>query len=161
LFTFRCTRKLIKSLKADIDTSPPPPTTQLGDWYGNTHNPGHSRNIMFTSELSLLSVVMPLRERKSLLQNFRLRLAELLEVFGVAEDQIKNELDEMEEFSISTTASRSILASMRDLKINADFYVWRYPEASLLDLEIRLAQIPCGPLDMAFPYEVAVGLLLK
>jgi hypothetical protein len=116
---------------------------------------------MFTSELSLLSVVMPLRERKSLLQNFRLRLAELLEVFGVAEDQIKNELDEMEEFSISTTASRSILASMRDLKINADFYVWRYPEASLLDLEIRLAQIPCGPLDMAFPYEVAVGLLLK
>ena len=103
---------------------------------------------------------MPLRERKSLLPSFHSRLAELLEAFGVAEDQIDSELGEMEEFSISTTSSRSILASMRDLQINADYYVWRYPNASLLDLEIKLAQIPCGPLNMAFPSHVAIGLLM-
>ena len=103
---------------------------------------------------------MPLRERKSLLPSFRSRLAELLEVFGVTEDQIDDELAEMDRFSISTTASRSILASMRDLLINADYYFWENPDASLLDLEVMLAQIPCGPLDMAFPSEVAIGLLL-
>jgi hypothetical protein len=160
LFTFRCTRKLIKALGSELDASPPLPTTRLGDWYGNTFNPGHKRYMIFTSELSLLSVVLPLRERKSLLPSFRSRLAKLLDAFGVYEDQIEDELGEMEEFSISTTSSRSILASMRDLQINADYYVWQFPDASLLDLEIRLAQIPCGPLDMAFPSEVAIGLLL-
>jgi len=160
LFTFLSTRKLIKALGSEINPSPPLPTTRLGDWYGNTFNPGHKRYMIFTSELSLLSVVIPLRERKGLLHNFRSRLAELLEAFGVADDQIDSELGEMEEFSISTTSSRSILASMRDLQINADSYVWRYPDASLLDLEIKLAQIPCGPLNMAFPSHVAIGLLL-
>ena len=160
MFTFLSTRKLIKALRSEINPSPPLPTTRLGDWYGNTFNPGHNRYMIFTNELSLLSVVMPLRERKSLLHSFRSRLSELLDAFGVDEDQIDGELGEMEEFSISTTTSRSILASMRDLQINADYYVWRYPDASLLDLEIKLAQIPCGPLNMAFPSQVAIGLLL-
>jgi len=160
LFTFRCTRKLIKTLDADLDTSPSPPTTRLGDWYGNVYFRGHSRLLIFISELSLLSVVMHLRERQTLLPSFRSRLSELLQALGVSEDQIVNELEQMETFSIATTVSRSILASMRDLLINADYYLSMNPDASLLDFELMLSQIPCGPLDMAYPREVAVGLLL-
>ena len=73
MFTFRYTRKLIRSYKVDIEPSPPLPTMRLGDRYGNIFFPCHSRLMIFTSELPLLSVAMPLREGKGLLFSFRSR----------------------------------------------------------------------------------------
>lgn len=160
MFSFRCTRTLLKKLDEDVVETPPSPTTRLGDWYGNTFFPGQARYVIFVSELSLLSVVMPLRERKKLLLNFQSRLRELLTALSMTEDQIEAELRETETYAVAPTISRSILGSMNDLVLNADDYVQSHREPTLLELELMLAEIPCGPLDMAYPAEVAIGLLL-
>ena len=134
-------------------------TTQLGDWYGNTFFVLHHRLMMFVSEKSLLSVFMPLKERAKLLPNFRSRLSTLLLYLGVEEKNVLRELAEMNDAIVAKTASPSVLGSMNDFTYNAKDLFWRYEGFSLLDLELWLAETPCGPLEYGSPDQVAPELL--
>ena len=159
MFSFKCTRKLIKRLGASVAIHPPEATTLLGDWYGNVFFVGHQRLMMFVSDKALLPVFMPLRERDKLLPNFRSRLSTLLLHLGVQERNIFEELAEMEEAVVAKTASPSMLGSMNDFAQSAKIFFKRYESFSLLDLELRLAETPCGPLDHRSPNQVAPELL--
>lgn len=134
-------------------------TTRLGDWYGNVFFVMQHRLMMFVSDKSLLSVFMPLKERVKLLPNFRSRLSTLLLYLGVEEQNVLRELAEMEDAIVAKTASPSVLGSMNDLTHSAKDFFWRYEGFSLLDLELWLAQTPCGPLDYRSPDQVAPELL--
>ncbi len=61
MFTLRCTRTLLKRLRAQPNASPPPPTTRLGDWYGNLLYTRPQQLVICVSERSLLPVVVPSR----------------------------------------------------------------------------------------------------
>jgi hypothetical protein len=115
--------------------------------------------MMFVSDKSLLPVFMPLKERVKLLPNFRSRLSTLLLYLGVEEQNVIRELAEMEDAIVAKTASASVLGSMNDLTLNAKDFFWRYEGFSLLDLELWLAETPCGPLDYGSPDQVAPELL--
>jgi hypothetical protein len=80
---------------------------------------------------------------------------------GVPPAIIQSELDEMKDRAVAKTHSRSILASMRDLSLNARWILAQAPSASPLEVSSQLAMVPCGPLAMAFPAEEAIALLLK
>jgi len=159
MFSFRCTRKLIKRLGAPVVLQPQSATTRLGDWYGNTFFVLHHRLMMFVSEKSLLPVFMPLKERAKLLPNFRSRLSTLLLYLGVEEQNVLRELAEMNDAIVAKTASPSVLGSMNDFTLNAKDLFWRYEGFSLLDLELWLAETPCGPLNYRSPDQVAPELL--
>ncbi len=161
MFTFRCTQKLIKRLGLSVISNPPNPTTQLGDWYGNVLFIRHHRLMMFVSDRSLLPVIMPIRERQNLLFNFRTRLSTLLLQLGVEERLVSDELNRMEEAVIAPTASPSVLGSMNDFTQNAKVYFQMHDDFRLLDLELWLAEAPCGPLDYRSPNEVAPALLAR
>jgi len=135
MFTFRCTQKLIKRLSLPVISNPPNPTTQLGDWYGNVLFIRHHRLMMFVSDRSLLPVIMPIRERQNLLINFQKRLSTHLMQLGIEERFVFDELDQMDEYVIAPTASPS------------------------LDLELWLAETPCGAMDYRSPNQVAPELL--
>jgi len=114
---------------------------------------------MFVSERSLLPVLMPLRERNQLLPNFRARLAELLLHLEVSEKDVALELSEMTEAVIARTANPSVLGHMNDFTQNAKVYMQMHDNFSLLDLELWLAETPCGPKEYRYPNELASQLL--
>jgi hypothetical protein len=161
MFTFRCTQKLIKRLSLSVVSNPPNPTTRLGDWYGNVLFIRHHRLIIFISDRSLLPVIMPIRERQPLLFNFRTRLSALLLQLGAEEHLVSDELNRMEETVIAPTASPSVLGSMNDFTQNAKVYFQMHDDFRLLDLELWLAEAPCGPLDYRPPNQVAPALLAR
>ena len=138
---------------------PPQPTTRLGDWYGNVLFSRYHRLIIFVSERSLLPVIVPLRERKLLLPNFRSRLSELLFHLDVSEKAISFELAEMSQASIARTANPSVLGTMNDFMRSAKAYIQMHDDFDLLDLELWLAETPCGPKVYRYPDKLAPHLL--
>ena len=160
MFTFRCTKTLIKKLGLPVIPDPPVPTTRLGDWYGNTLNIGRQRLILFTSDRSLLPVIMPLRERHDMLKNFKLRLAMLLIHLDVDTHLVSAELDQMESVVIARTASRSVLGSMNDFALIAKSYLID-GDTDLQYVNQRLARLPCGPIDYQSPDHLAPELLSR
>lgn len=159
MFAFRCTRRLLNALHAEPVEVPAGPTTRLGDWYGNVLFVEHHRLVMFVSGRSLLTVLLPLRERENLLANFRSRLAELLVTFGAPEGIVTAELAEMGKAEIATALDASLLGSLRDLARSAKAYLRTYPDCELIDVELELAESPCGPLPLTFPSHSALKLL--
>ena len=159
MFSFRCTRRLIDKLQVSAVVNPPQPTNRLGDWYGNILFIGHHRLIIFVSEQSLLPVIMPLREQKQLLPNFHLRLSELLLRLHVSEKAVSNELAEMRKASYALTSNRSVLGTMNDFAKNAGIYIQMHDDFNLLDLELWLAETPCGPKVYRYPNKLAPQLL--
>ena len=138
---------------------PPQPTNRLGDWYGNVLFSGHHRLIIFVSEQALLPVIMPLRERLQLLPNFLSRLSELLFHLNVSEKAVSLELAEMKEVSITRTSNPSVLGTINDFIRSAKIYIQIHKDFSLLELELWLAETPCGPKVYRYPNKLAPQLL--
>ncbi|MDF1512669.1 MAG: hypothetical protein P1S60_02550 [Anaerolineae bacterium] len=159
MFAFRCTKKLIQKLGLPVIPDPPPPTTRLGDWYGNVLNAGRQRLMIFVSDRSLLSIVMPLRERHDLLKNFKLRLAMQLLHLDIDAQLVSTELDQMETVVIAPTANRSVLGSMNDFSIMAKDHLYYKPDMDHHHLSRILGKTPCSPLDYNSPERLAPELL--
>jgi hypothetical protein len=115
--------------------------------------------MMFVSDRSLLPVIMPIRERQNLLINFQKRLSTHLMQLGIEERFVVDELDQMDEYVVAPTASPSVLGSMNDFTQNAKVYFKMHDNISLLDLELWLAEAPCGAMDYRSPNQVAPELL--
>ena len=156
VFTLRCTRKLLKRLQASPGVDLDPPTTRLGDWYATLVYERTEQLVLCVSERSLLPVVLPAKEARTLVPRFRDALAELLAGLGVPPDEIERERAEMADVRIGRTASRQILGSMNDF-LRALSY--RPPGRSLLDESRQLAEAPCGPIGMRSPDELTVEML--
>ena len=161
MYTARCTRKVLQALHLPAAAQERPPSTALGDWYVNFIHTRNHRLVHFVSDRSLLSVVVPVKTLKTALDRHIDSLRELLDDMGVNPAIVQAEMAEMGERAVATTMSRSVLASMRDLALNARWTLEQAPRISCLELSRELSQIPCGPLEMAFPSEVAIRLLLK
>ena len=161
MYTARCTRKVLQAMHMPAAVQEEPPSTALGDWYVNFINMRNHRLVHFVSDRSLLSVLVRVRTLKTALDRHIASLHDLLEELGVPPAIIQAELDEMRQRAVAKTQSRSVLASMRDLALSARWILAKAPRASPLEISHELARVPCGPLAMAFPAEVAIGLLLK
>ena len=161
MYTVRCTRRLLRRMRADISHEELVPSTALGDWYANQLNVGSIRLVHFMSDRSLLSVIVPFKTVKTVTDRHIVALRELLEELGLDPSLIGAELNEMQSRSIGKTQSRSALGSMRDLAINAWWFIDRNPQASMLEIAYQLAEVPCGPLGMAYPREVAATLMVE
>jgi hypothetical protein len=138
-----------------------PPSTALGDWYVNFIQTLNHRLVHFVSDRSLLSVVIPVRTLKTALDRHLLALRELLEALHIMPAVVEAELAQMQDRAVAATRSRSVLASMRNLSLNARCILAASPGIDPLELSRELSQIPCGPLGMGIPADVAVALLLE
>jgi len=161
MYTARCTRKVLQAMHLPAAAQDQPPSTALGDWYLNFINTRNQRLVHFMSDRSLLSVLVPVRTLKTVLDRHIASLHDLLEDLGVPPAIIQAELDEMGQRAVAKTQSRSVLASMRDLALNARWILARTPGATPLEVSHELAEVPRGPLAMAFPAEAAIALLTQ
>ena len=164
MYTLRCTKPLfarLGPLTKPGDGPPPSATTALGDWYANRLNIGHHRLVLCTNERSLLCVVVPAKDLPRLPERLVQSLAQLLRRIGVPPSVVAKEVREMQWVRFDRTASRSVLSSMNDFAIAAHWFFRRPANVVYLDeLDWRLSETPCGPLDYQEPRERARQLLL-
>lgn len=65
----------------------------------------------------------------------------------------------MEALGFARTASRIVLGSMNDLAYQARAALDVQPDITLSTLAVTLSQVPCGPIGMRHPSDVALALL--
>lgn len=109
------------------------------------------------SEKTLLPVLIPARELGSLVPRLREAVGEVLQALKVPDAAIRDEQREMTSAVIGKTASRQVLGSMNDFVTMLEAYRGSITAAPvLLDLALRLAGTPCGPLRMNCPRDETV-----
>ena len=157
MFTMRCTRALLKRLKASPEPSPPVPTTKLGDWYANLLHTRPQQLILCVSEKTLLPVVMPAKGTEPVAVRLTAGAGEMLRAIGISERVVDVELAAMAEAKISTTASRTVLGSMNDFAFMLESHLAQ--GGTLMEMALRLAESPCSPIGMNSPREATRELL--
>jgi hypothetical protein len=160
VYTIRGTRQFLKRIGALGPCGRQASTTALGDWYCKHVRAGPQQLVLFTSDRSLLCVVLPARGLKTVI-NERLSegLGAVLRALSVAPAAISRELHEMREFDVAGTENRSVLGSMNDFAVAVQYRLEGRENLPLVALALELARTPCRPLEYAFPAEVATRTL--
>ena len=146
VFVVHITKKLLERLRpaalVDPETSS---TTMLGSWYATVLF-WRPRIALLVNEATLLPVLLPLAPAVTLLDRFPALLATVLAAHGLGDDVIASELAAMDRYELAKTANRSVVGVMNEFARLAE--VFRDDEAAVdaLDLAVRLAATPCGPL---------------
>jgi len=116
----RCTKKLLARTGPAAEVVPPS-TTRLGDWYANLLYTRQGQLILCAAERTLLPVLVPARDAKSLPQRLAHAAGQILAAIGVPPALIEAELKEMADVSIARTANRQVLGSMNDFAFVAGY----------------------------------------
>jgi hypothetical protein len=141
----RATKKLLDRLGPPSPVDGAASTTLLGDWYA-TCLFWRPQVALLVSEVTLLPVLMPLAPAATLLARFGPQLAVVLAAHGTPQPVIDTELPQMAETRLAKTANRSIVGIMNEFRYLAEAWREDEPTPDLLQLALRLATTPCGPL---------------
>ncbi len=156
MYTLRCTARLQKRVGPITEVLREAPTTVLGDWYGTlVHAPG-MQLVLLTSERTLLPVIVPAREARTLQARFPPALAEVLAGLRVSPPLIDREVHGMSESRTGKTASRQVLGTMNDFQRMLPYHLAR--DRSLIELSLKLAEAPCSPIGMRSPDDLTQEL---
>ena len=158
LYSLRCTKKLLKRIGAPPSGNVLAPTTVLGDWYANILFAKPQQLVLCISERTLLPVVLPAKQPAGLPERLRVELPRMLQLLGVSSQAIAEELEQMRQHQIEPTQSKSALGSLNDFMYHLSWGLKDHPGLSLLEHSLRLAEIPCKPLEYSFPVEATASL---
>jgi Domain of unknown function (DUF6933) len=160
VYTVRGTRPFLKRIGARATEGRQVPSTALGDWYCKHVRAGSQQLVLFTSDRTLLCVVVPARGLKKVInESLSEGLAAVLRRLSITPAAIAREQDEMREFDVAGTVNRSVLGSLNDFAVAIKFRLEGREKLSLVALALELARTPCKPLEYAFPAEVAARAL--
>ncbi|WKB55441.1 DUF6933 domain-containing protein [Eleftheria terrae] len=157
MFTFRCTQKLLDRLNAAPVQESAPPDTVLGDWYATLVRAGRIQVVLAVSERTLLPVVVPAREGRSLVQRLTEALGPLLESLSLPAEVVTAERRAMQSWVIGKTASRRILGSLNDLVFQLQVGLVEFPDRTLLAQSLWLAQTPLKLIEYGAPNSATVA----
>lgn len=149
--TLRCTKKLLRRLRATTLAEARPPTTALGDWYATILHTRPHHVVLCVSERSLLSVVLPAREPDTLMSRFYTAVKKHLVAIGAPPQAVEREMTEMREIELGPTMSRSVLGSLRELTFAVEFGLKSGRFATLEELQLYLSAYIMGAIGMRYP----------
>ena len=140
----RVTRKMLKMLPMsadDTDTS----DTALGDWYVKRLVVDRQPLLLFVCAKSLLSIIAPARDVKTIPQRFPNLVADRLTALGVAPELIAAEKAAMDRVRVGKTEDRSVLGYLVDFGKSLPYYlpIGNWGDAEIRRAEELLAEIPC------------------
>lgn len=137
----------------------------LGDWYVNRIVVARQPLLLLVSSTSLLPMVIPARDVRSLPQRLPSLVEARLHRLGVQAGLIAAELRSMSPVVTAATSDRSVLGTLTDFAKAIPYYadaVTMEPK-SLSGLEAWLAQTPCRSLSIGdrvvFPDRKALDVL--
>ena len=156
--TLRCTAKYRKALALPEKLLEPSTAVHpLGEWYANTLTIQRQPLFHFMNGRVLLSVLIPMRDRRSAESRMVEALGDLLRSFGLPPAAVETFLSHARTFEHARAHDRSILASMRDQASVAKSDGGR--GYSLGEIMSRLSVMPCGALGYSSPENEVVRLL--
>lgn len=141
----RATKKLLNRVGPPALSDGDQDTTRLGPWYA-TALFWQPQAALLVNEATLLPVLMPLASAKTLPDRIGGHIAATLTAHGAPQLFVSNELSQMRDCRLGTTASRSVVGVMNEFVRLATIYRDNASGMELLDLALRLAATPCGPL---------------
>jgi hypothetical protein len=157
MFALRCTQKLLDRIKASPDPEPVPPDTVLGDWYANIVRAGRTQLVLAVSERTLLPVVVPLKEARTVGRRISEAVAPMLLSIGIPAEAVIIECNTMQDVSIAKTASRRVLGSLNDLAFQLQVGLVHFPDRTLLEHSLWLARTPLKLIEYGAPDRATVA----
>lgn len=157
VFVLRCTQKLLDRLNSKPDPETAPPDTVLGDWYANLIRVGRIQVVLAVSERSLLPVVVPARDGRSLVPRLCEALEPILTEIGVPADDAATERRAMQRWSVGKTANRRVLGSLNDLAFQLEVGLLNSPDRTLLAQSLWLAKTPLKVIDYGAPDQATLA----
>lgn len=151
MFTLRCTRKLLDRLKAEPVTDPSQADTVLGDWCANLVRVGRTQVALAVSERTLLPVVIPAKEGRTLVQRLAQALDPMLMSLGIPAQEVAAECRAMQQFAIGKTTNRRVLGSLNDLAFQLEVGLVNWPDRSMQDHSLWLAKTPMKVIEYGAP----------
>ncbi len=155
LFTIRCTQKLLDRLPVELVLETEEPTTALGDWYANLVRAGRTQVILAVSEHTLLPVVIPARDARSMAQRLTDALEPMLLCLNVPAEDVVAERSAMAQWAFAKTADRRVLGSLKELAFQLEVGLYEWPERTLLAQSLWLSKTPMKLIDHAPPEAAA------
>jgi hypothetical protein len=161
MITLRCTAVLLDRLRV---TAPPPvpPTGRLGDWCAKPLRFRGRRLALCTNERCFLSVVVPSAPAGTFLERFAVAAEHRISQIPASASLRLSEVAELHDVHFGRAANRSVLSTMNQLALDAEFWLYDQPSARSLDLEtlgMRLCDTPCSGLSTHWPWLEAELLL--
>lgn len=159
----RPTRKLRRSLPTTTVSTRS--DTALGDWYVNRIVVARQPFLLLVSSASLLPIVLPARDVRSLPERLGVVVASRLRRFTIEPEMIRAEVQAMHPVVVAPTVDRSVLGIMVDFAKAASYYSGAdlRTEQGLAEVENWLAQTPCHAAltgnRVVFPNRKALELL--
>ena len=129
---------------------PPPPDTGpgtniLGAWYATVLF-WQPQVALFVNEPTRLPLFVPLAPATTIISRMTQTAATIFTALGLPEEFITHETTEMGTHQLTKTANRSVLGTINDFAYLAEAHPTAKNPTDLLELSLRLAQTPCGPL---------------
>jgi len=158
MLTIRCTRELLKRVRAETRREPTRSTNRLGDWYANLVSTKRGTLVICVSERSLLpAFVSATRDPGSFILAFQEAVRSVLRAIGAESELVESEARETKQIAIGTTASRRVPGSLNDLASLARLTIADHPQIDLGALAVELAETPCSPLNYETPRSVSLA----
>jgi hypothetical protein len=152
--SLRCTQRLLKRLRVTPEQDLAEPQNRLGHWYANILNIGPNRLVIATSERTLLTVIVPIRDSPRLRERIREAVHDMLFRLQIPPDLTADEVRGMNRMAFGRTANRSVLGSINDFTFLAKHCFADAPgPVELADVQLYLAGTPCGALKYRLPTE--------
>jgi len=118
----------------------------LGDWFVNRLVVDRRPLLILVSGSSLLPILEPARDVRSLPERLSSIVNQRLERLGIHRSLIAPEIETMRDVLIARTSDRSVVGTMVDFAKTVPYYLpegGRWGEHELYDAEARLAVTPC------------------
>lgn len=141
----RATRKLLAHLGPPSLRDSYRGTTKLGQWYANVLQ-WRPRVTLLVNEATLLPVLMPMAPSATWASRVGDQVAAVLHAHDAPAEFIAEERAHMRDCVLGTTANRSVVGVMNEFAFLADVHRQNAQAVDLLELAVRLAATPCGPL---------------
>lgn len=145
MLVVRATKKLLDRVGGPTLEVGGRSTTLLGPWYASVLR-GRPQLALLVNERTLVPVLMPQAPAATLLSMAASQIAMVLSADCVPEQIVSDEVERMREGRIAQTANRTVVGVMVEFTRLAAFDRDAGSAPDLLDLAVRLARTPCGPL---------------
>lgn len=142
----RATKKLLRlagppTARDDDDRG----TTFLGPWYATVLF-WRPRVVLLVNEVTLLPVLLPLAPAATLTSRISEEISAALTAHQAPATFIDQERLHMQTVELGATANRSVVGVMTEFVRLAEIHHHDDPTVDLVELAVRLAATPCGPL---------------
>lgn len=160
----RATQKILRTLPQSVDDSATSGNA-LGDWYVNRIVVDRKPLLLLVSSKSLLSILAPARDLKSLPDRLATLVEARLRRLGISDRALTAEVDATAVVGVDRTVDRSVVGQMVDFAKMIPYYLSArgWDESDLPVVEDRLAETPCRSsrtfAEVIFPREKAMELL--